>query len=242
MSRTLLGIFIAIVTTGSVFAASETAFTKVADAFDFPVGNADGDGYYKARGYRPNGHLGEDWNGRLGGDTDLGDPVYAIGNGVVVLARNMRMGWGNVVIIRHAYYEGRSIRYIDSLYGHLHQINVREGQKITRRQNIGTIGNNRGMYNAHLHFEIRKNLSIGMKRASFARDSSNYHDPTKFIEARRSVSGGPSRTQVAMNTFTDPGTYNAPRSGSAPAAPKRRRNVKMSITATYQDVKVRQYE
>ena len=236
-----MAILIAFSVAASAFAASESAFTRIADGFDFPVGNANGDGYYKARGYRPNGHLGEDWNGKLGGDTDLGDPVYAIGNGVVVLARNMRRGWGNVVIVRHAYFEEGTIRYIDSLYGHLHQINVREGQKVSRRQNIGSIGNNFGMYNAHLHFEIRKNLEIGMRRASFARDSSNYYDPTTFIAAHRAVSGGPNRTTVAMNTFVETGTDSAPSGGSSASASRRRANVKMSITATYQDLKVKQF-
>ena len=40
------------------------AATFLADGFDLPVGKPDGEGYYKARGYRPNGHLGEDWNGK----------------------------------------------------------------------------------------------------------------------------------------------------------------------------------
>ena len=47
----------------------QQAATFLADGFDLPVGKPDGEGYYKARGYRPNGHLGEDWNGKGGGDT-----------------------------------------------------------------------------------------------------------------------------------------------------------------------------
>jgi hypothetical protein len=71
---------------------TETAFTKLADGFDFPVGIPDGQGYYKARGFRPNGHLGEDWDGMRAGDTDLGDPVCSIGTGVVVFVRDCHMG------------------------------------------------------------------------------------------------------------------------------------------------------
>src|SRR5205085_6221457 len=48
----------------------ETAFVKIADGFDFPVGKPDAQGYYKARGFRSHGHLGEDWDGIRGGDTD----------------------------------------------------------------------------------------------------------------------------------------------------------------------------
>ena len=50
-------------------------------------------GFYTSRGFRPNYHMGEDWNGLQGGNSDLGKPVYAAANGIVVLARDMRMGW-----------------------------------------------------------------------------------------------------------------------------------------------------
>src|SRR3954464_7358182 len=100
--------------------AEDTASIPSADGFQCPVGpNGSGEGYYIARGYRPNGHLGDDWNGTKGGDTDYGDPVYAAAHGVVTFARNYHVGWGNVVILRHAFYEGSSLKYVDSLYGHL---------------------------------------------------------------------------------------------------------------------------
>ena len=47
--------------------------------------------------------MGEDWNGLEGGNKDLGKPVYAAANGLVVLARDMRMGWGNLIIVRHIF-------------------------------------------------------------------------------------------------------------------------------------------
>ena len=81
----------------------DTAFIKLADGFDFPVGKPDGQGYYMARGFRSRGHLGEDWDGIGGGDTDLGDPIYAIARGVVILSEDVKLGWGNVIIIRHAF-------------------------------------------------------------------------------------------------------------------------------------------
>jgi hypothetical protein len=56
------------------------------------------------------------------------------------------------------------------------------------------------MYDAHLHFEIRKNLTIGMNRSAFARDFSNYYDPTQFLETHRQLHGGGSML-IAMNTF-----------------------------------------
>ncbi|HET9419213.1 MAG TPA: M23 family metallopeptidase [Chthoniobacterales bacterium] len=180
---------------------AETAFTKLANGFDFPIGKPDAQGYYKARGFRSHGHLGEDWDGIRGGDTDLGDPIYSIGNGVVVFARDCHMGWGNVVIIRHAFREDGVVKNIDSLYGHLNTILVQRGQAVSRGENIGTMGTAHGIYDAHLHFEIRKNLEIGMSRAAFARDLSNYYDPTQFILSHRQL---PARGgyRIAMNTFT----------------------------------------
>ncbi len=76
----------------------------------------------------------------------LGKPVYATANGIVVLARDMRMGWGNLVIIRHIFLEDRQMKTADSVYAHLDKIFVREGKQIVRGQQIGTIGTNRGMY------------------------------------------------------------------------------------------------
>jgi len=181
---------------------NETAFTKIANGFDFPVGKPDAQGYYKARGFRSHGHLGEDWDGIRGGDTDLGDPIYSIGDGVVVFARDCHMGWGNVIIIRHAFREDGTVKNIDSLYGHLNSILVQRGQAVSRGQKIATMGTAHGLYDAHLHLEIRKNLTIGMSRAAFARDDSNYYDPSQFILSRRHLQTGPGTYRIAMNTFT----------------------------------------
>jgi murein DD-endopeptidase MepM/ murein hydrolase activator NlpD len=192
------------------------ARTRIADGFDFPVGKPNADGYYKARGFRPNGHLGEDWNGIGGGNSDLGSPIYSMGNGLVVFARDVRLGWGNVVILRHIYYEGSALKTVDSLYGHLDRIMVKEGQQIIRGQQIGTMGTNRGMYPAHLHFEIHKNLVMGITRTGFAHDFSNYYSPTEFITPRRKLNGGGKSGLVAINTFTDPRDFGPPANGRAP--------------------------
>jgi len=186
----------------------ETASTRLADGFDFPVGKPDAEGYYKARGYRSGGHQGEDWDGVRGGDTDFKDPIYCIGDGIVVFARDVHRGWGNVVIVRHAYREGGTVKHIDSLYGHLNAILVRRGQKIARGQQIGTMGTAHGQYDAHLHLEIRKNLEIGMSRSKFQKNLSNYYDPTQFIASHRQLSGGGANFRVAMNTFTHDSAYH----------------------------------
>ncbi|MDB6148437.1 MAG: nlpD [Spartobacteria bacterium] len=182
-------------------APMETAFIKIADGFDFPIGKPDAQGYYKARGFRSKGHLGEDWDGIRGGDTDLGDPIYSIGDGIVVFARDCHMGWGNVIIVRHTYREGGQVENIDALYGHLNNMAVHRGQSVARGQKIATMGTAHGLYDAHLHLEIRKNIEIGMSRAAFAKDFSNYYDPTQFINAHRHLQAGGGTYRVAMNTF-----------------------------------------
>lgn len=204
---------------------------KIAAGFDYPVGKPDASGYYKARGFWPNGHLGEDWNGRGGGNTDLGDPVYAIGDGVVVYSDDFKLGWGNVVIIRHAYRErnGR-VYFIDSLYGHLDRRQVRLYEKVGRGQTIGTIGRGpRNMYYAHLHFEIRKNLAVGMNRSKYPRDYSSYHSPTQFINANHNLRAEYRGVRIPVDTFlkTNPNAMSATQlttsSTAAGATPQGRR-------------------
>jgi murein DD-endopeptidase MepM/ murein hydrolase activator NlpD len=188
--------------TPAMTSSLDTGFTRLADGFDFPVGKPEAEGYYKARGFRPGGHVGEDWDGVRGGDTDLGDPIYSIGDGIVVFARDVHLGWGNVVIVRHAYRDGGNVKYIDALYGHLQKMLVGRGQRVSRGQQIATMGTAHGQYDAHLHFEIRKNLEIGMSRSKFQKDFNNYYDPTQFINSHRHLSGGGANYKIAMNTFT----------------------------------------
>lgn len=189
---------------GSASLAGKTVRVAIADGFDFPVGKPNASGYYKARGLRlrPPVHFGEDWNGRGGGNTDLGDPVYSIANGVVVWAYDVRAGWGNVVIIRHAYRDRETgqVKHCDSLYGHLDRMQVKVGQMVKRGDKIGTIGSNRGMYPAHLHFEIRHNINIGMLRNSVGRNLTNWADPTVFIKKYRRLNKEWGKQAVPVGT------------------------------------------
>lgn len=215
---------LALLLSATLLHAADTAGVPLADGFDLPVGHNGAQGYHKVRGFQENGHLGEDWDGNGGGDTDLGDPVYASGTGLVVLARNVRLGWGNLIIVRHAYYENGSVQYADSVYGHVDQIMVRENQVVKRGQQIGTIGNAFGLYEAHLHFEMRKNLGIGYNHSAGARDFTNYWDPTSFVEAHRTLAAG-QIVAVPINTFDQPaqpvfaGPITAPTQTVIPAKP-----------------------
>lgn len=180
---------------------------NLADGFDFPVGKPNAEGYYKSRGLRLRSprHFGEDWNGRGGGDSDTGDPVYAIADGVVTFAYNVRGGWGNVVLTRHAYRDPATgqVKEIDTLNGHLDKILVKTGQVLKRGQQIGTIGSNFGMYPAHLHFEIRHNIHIGMGREDVPADFVNWADPTQFINKYRKLNREWRPAAVSTGTYKE---------------------------------------
>lgn len=196
--------------------AAQTISVPLANGFDLPVGKPNAEGYYVFRGFYPNGHLGEDWNGKGGGDSDLGDPVYATAGGVVVFSEDFLRGWGNVVIVRHPYLdENGRVALVDSLYGHLDRRMVRKYQLVQRGQQLGTIGTAHGKYTAHLHFEMRKNTNIGMARSSFDRGFSNYFSPRQFIGSRRTLRSG-ARVAVPVDTF---GTTGAGPADDGPVKP-----------------------
>lgn len=181
------------------------AVSTTADGFDFPVSPPNAESYYKSRGFRNNGHLGEDWLVTDGSSAkSLGKPVYAIGNGLVVLARDIHASWGNVVIVRHAWIENRQLHFADSLYAHLDRISVRENQSVKKGQLVGTIGNNHGMYPAHLHFEVHKDLAIGVNHMQGTRDLRSYWVPTDFINSRRKLGGGGRKVPTPAANFLLP--------------------------------------
>jgi hypothetical protein len=188
-------------------AQQRTVALPLADGFDYPVGKPDAKGYYVARGLRLRSpmHFGEDWNGLSGGDTDMGDPIYAIADGVVMFSYDCQGGWGNVVLIRHAYRDPQTgqVRFCDSQYAHLLQRGVKVGDMVKRGQQIGTLGSNRGMYAAHLHFEIRHNLTIGMQRDSVPSTMENWADPRSFIVKYRKLNREWRKQATPVGTYTD---------------------------------------
>ena len=193
--------------TSLLVAQQKTVAVPLADGFDYPVGKPDGKGYYVARGLRLREpiHFGEDWNGNGGGDTDIGDPVYATANGVVMFSYDVQVGWGNIVILRHAYRDQQSgkVRFCDSFYAHLLDRSVKVGQIVKKGQQVGRVGSNSGMYPAHLHFEIRHNLSIGMQRESVPRTMDNWADPRAFITKYRVLNRELKQQSTPIGTYAD---------------------------------------
>ncbi|MEZ4680016.1 MAG: peptidoglycan DD-metalloendopeptidase family protein [Caldilineaceae bacterium] len=78
----------------------------------------------------------------------LGTIVTAADRGVVIRAGWNDQGYGRFVIIDH------NIDYV-TLYAHLNEIFVKEGQVVAQGERIGTVGSTGNSTGPHLHFEIR---------------------------------------------------------------------------------------
>ena len=78
-----------------------------------------------------------------------GDPVAAGGSGEVIYA-GRDGGYGRLVIVDHGH-------DVETFYGHLSKIFVREGQRVSRGQDVGAIGASGRATGAHLHYEVRVN-------------------------------------------------------------------------------------
>lgn len=183
---------------------------NLADGFDYPIGDKDAKGSYQHNGKTHKGwyiatktgenyslgiHTGEDWNGKGGGNTDLGQAVYATAKGKVLAAKDYGSPWGNVVLIEHLYIEDGVISRVFSQYAHLADVLIKEGDRVTRRQQIGTIGQGSPNYFAHLHFEIRRNKMANYAVTYWPSDEGksvewvleHYEDPSSFIDAHRKL-------------------------------------------------------
>ena len=131
-----------------------------------------------------NNHLGEDWNGTGGGNSDMGDPVYAISDGVVVSAIHHKLGWGRVLRIVHNMGNREKPQYIESLYAHLNEFKVKAGTLVKKGDLIGTIGNANGRYLAHLHLELRDQINLPLG-GGYSKNTKGFLNPTTFIKANK---------------------------------------------------------
>ncbi|ATG47304.1 peptidase M23 [Celeribacter ethanolicus] len=76
-----------------------------------------------------------------------GTPLYATADGVVTFA-GWQSGYGRLVKIQHEF-------GIETRYGHQSQILVKVGQRVSRGEQIGAMGNSGRSTGTHLHYEIR---------------------------------------------------------------------------------------
>lgn len=81
-----------------------------------------------------------------------GTPIYASGNGRVIMAER-NSTYGNIVQIRHGYgYE--------TLYAHMDKIATSNGKYVKRGDLIGYVGNTGLSVSPHLHYEVLKNGEV----------------------------------------------------------------------------------
>lgn len=75
-----------------------------------------------------------------------GTEIYATGDGEVIFS-GWKQGYGNCIIVDHGY-------DFKTLYGHQSKNLVRVGQKVTRGEVIGLVGNTGKSTGPHLHYEV----------------------------------------------------------------------------------------
>ncbi|UTR11731.1 peptidoglycan DD-metalloendopeptidase family protein [Evansella sp. LMS18] len=119
-------------------------------------------------------NFGPRW-GRMHYGMDIGQggrsnvPIVAAEAGTVIEARYMN-GYGNTIMISHVV----NGRQLTTLYAHLDSMAVSSGQRVSRGQQIGIMGNTGQSTGPHLHFEVHEGGWNGAK--------SNAVDPRKYLD------------------------------------------------------------
>lgn len=94
--------------------------------------------------------FGRRW-GRMHKGTDFAAPhgtaIYSTADGVVVHA-GWSSGYGRLIKIQHQF-------GIETRYAHLAKMRVKVGQRVSRGQRIGDMGNSGRSTGTHLHYEVR---------------------------------------------------------------------------------------
>ncbi len=93
------------------------------------------------KGYGTRMHEGTDMAG------SVGTPIYATADGVVSYA-GWDSGYGRLVKIQHDF-------GIETRYAHMSQLRVEVGQRVSRGDRIGDMGNSGRSTGTHLHYEVR---------------------------------------------------------------------------------------
>jgi murein DD-endopeptidase MepM/ murein hydrolase activator NlpD len=97
-------------------------------------------------------HEGMDWSG---GPAVLGEPIPAIGDGIIEYAGGAGgTGFGNHVIIHHGTFDGYDWK---SVYGHMQNLPpVTTGNPVLKGATIGAVNNTGSSYGSHLHMETHR--------------------------------------------------------------------------------------
>ena len=112
--------------------------------------------------------FGPRW-GRMHNGTDFaaphGTPIRSTADGIVTYV-GWQSAYGRLIKIKHDF-------GLETRYAHLSKFRVKKGQRVSRGQHIGDMGNTGRSTGTHLHYEIR----IGGKAIN----------PMKFIKAAQNV-------------------------------------------------------
>jgi len=185
------------------FAANILPSLPEADEFDTPLRPPDGAGAVVSFPFQEAGHLGEDWT-TAKGDAALGEPVYSVADGWVSVAQDFQNAWGKCVFICYRLPAGRWPPFVEVMYAQLNSIDVKQGDFVKRGQKIGTLGNAGGTYSvangsgAHLHWEVRQSVGMGLG-PGFQAGASGWLGPSDFITAHR----GPRAKQALLDQVLD---------------------------------------
>ncbi len=88
------------------------------------------------------------WHEGVDISAPAGTPVFAVAEGVVVIAGEADDGYGIKVVIDHG-------GGLSSVYAHLSSVQTGVGQSVAAGQPIGAVGSTGRSTGAHLHFELR---------------------------------------------------------------------------------------
>jgi murein DD-endopeptidase MepM/ murein hydrolase activator NlpD len=87
-----------------------------------------------------------------------GTPVYAIANGIVIQVAEQTTGFGNHIVIKHenvpSLTDPNAKTTIYSSYNHLSEVDIAEGDAVTKGQFIGKSGHSGTATTPHVHFQI----------------------------------------------------------------------------------------
>lgn len=171
-----------------------TAFERVliptATRMAAAMGSSHGALTYNAQHYWDNNvergghHTGDDINGIGGMNTDLGDPVYSVANGLVVYRGEPSPSWGNTLILAHRNPQGEILL---SMYSHLEKSYAPHGHLIPLGEVIGTVGTANKNYPAHLHLEMRDSTGVHIGRG-YTHNPGESLSPSKTLQSYSGLS------------------------------------------------------
>ena len=186
------------------FAANILPSLPVADEFDTPLRPPDGAGATITLPYLyANQHLGEDW-ATAKGNAAAGEPVCSVADGWVSVAQDFENAWGKVVFICYRLPADRYPAFVEVMYAELDSIDVKPGDFVKRGQKIGTVGTAGGTYTAHLHWEVRQTVGIGLG-PGFKEGATGWLPPSDFLSAHRGPRAHQPLLPVILNDANRPG-------------------------------------